>query len=61
MLAGSPAEIRQQIDRYIAVGVTSIIISLSAPYDYEAVHRLPLSDARFGNDTKGCNSCRVSR
>jgi alkanesulfonate monooxygenase SsuD/methylene tetrahydromethanopterin reductase-like flavin-dependent oxidoreductase (luciferase family) len=39
ILAGSPAEIRQQIDRYIAVGVTSIIISLSAPYNYEAVHR----------------------
>lgn len=39
ILAGSPAEIRQQIERYVAVGVTAIIISLSAPYDYEAVHR----------------------
>jgi F420-dependent oxidoreductase-like protein len=39
MLAGSPAEIRQQIDRYIAVGVTHIIISLSAPYDYAALQR----------------------
>ncbi len=39
ILAGSPAEIRQQIERYVAVGVTTIIISLSAPYDYEAVHR----------------------
>jgi F420-dependent oxidoreductase-like protein len=39
MLAGSPAEIRQQIERYIAVGVTHIIISLSAPYDYAALRR----------------------
>jgi alkanesulfonate monooxygenase SsuD/methylene tetrahydromethanopterin reductase-like flavin-dependent oxidoreductase (luciferase family) len=39
MLAGSPAEIRQQIERYIAVGVTFIIISLAAPYDYTALHR----------------------
>jgi len=39
MLAGSPAEIRQQIERYIAVGVTHIILSLSAPYDYTALRR----------------------
>jgi F420-dependent oxidoreductase-like protein len=39
MLAGSPAEIRQQIERYVAVGVTSIIISLAAPYDHTALHR----------------------
>src|SRR5260221_2068790 len=39
VLAGSPAEIRQQIDQYVAVGVTHIIISLSAPYASEALHR----------------------
>jgi alkanesulfonate monooxygenase SsuD/methylene tetrahydromethanopterin reductase-like flavin-dependent oxidoreductase (luciferase family) len=39
MLAGSPAEIRQQIERYIAVGVTHIIISLSVPYDYTTLQR----------------------
>jgi F420-dependent oxidoreductase-like protein len=39
MLAGSPAEIQEQIGRYVAVGVTHIIISLSAPYDYGALHR----------------------
>ena len=40
MLAGSPAEICQQIERYIAVGVTHLMISLSAPYDYAALRRL---------------------
>jgi F420-dependent oxidoreductase-like protein len=39
MLAGSLAEIRQQIERYIAVGVTHIILSLSMPYDYAALRR----------------------
>ena len=39
MLAGSPAEICQQIERYIAVGVTHLMISLSAPYDYAALRR----------------------
>ena len=39
MLAGNLAEIRQQIERYIAVGVTHIILSLSAPYDYAALRR----------------------
>ena len=39
MLAGSSAEIRQQIERYIAVGVTHIIISLSPPYDYATLRR----------------------
>jgi F420-dependent oxidoreductase-like protein len=39
MLTGSPAEIRQQIERYVAVGVTHIIVSLPAPYDSTALHR----------------------
>ncbi len=39
MLVGNLAEIRQQIERYIAVGVTHIILSLSAPYDYAALRR----------------------
>jgi alkanesulfonate monooxygenase SsuD/methylene tetrahydromethanopterin reductase-like flavin-dependent oxidoreductase (luciferase family) len=39
MLAGSPVEIRQQIERYIAVGVTHVIISLSAPYDSATLQR----------------------
>lgn len=39
MLAGSSTEIQQQIQRYVAVGVTHIIISLAAPYDYAALHR----------------------
>ena len=39
MLVGNPAEIRRQIERYVEVGVTHIIISLSAPYDYEALRR----------------------
>jgi hypothetical protein len=38
-LAGSPAAIRQQIERYIGVGVTHIIISLPAPYDSVALQR----------------------
>ena len=38
-LAGSPVEIRQQIERYIAVGVTHVIISLSAPYDSATLQR----------------------
>lgn len=39
MLAGNSAEIRQQVERYAAVGVTHIIISLSAPYDYAVLRR----------------------
>lgn len=39
MLAGNSAEIQEQIGRYVDVGVTHIIISLSAPYDYAALHR----------------------
>jgi alkanesulfonate monooxygenase SsuD/methylene tetrahydromethanopterin reductase-like flavin-dependent oxidoreductase (luciferase family) len=39
MLAGRPAEIRQQIEQYVAVGVSHIILSLSAPYDYTALQR----------------------
>ena len=39
ILAGNPAEIRQQIERYIAVGVTHIMISLAAPYDRMALQR----------------------
>lgn len=39
MLAGSPAEIQRQIRRYVDVGVTHLIISLAAPYDYTALHR----------------------
>jgi F420-dependent oxidoreductase-like protein len=39
MLAGNPAEIRQQVAAYVAVGVTHLIISLSAPYDYAALRR----------------------
>jgi F420-dependent oxidoreductase-like protein len=37
MLAGNLAEIRQQVERYIAVGVTYIILSLTEPYDYAAL------------------------
>lgn len=39
MLAGNPAEIRQQIEQYVAVGVTHLMISLSAPYDMMALRR----------------------
>jgi F420-dependent oxidoreductase-like protein len=39
MLAGSPADIRRQIEQYIAVGVTHLIVSLPAPYDYVALRR----------------------
>ena len=42
MSAGSPAEICQQIERYIAVGVTHLMISLSAPYDYAALRRFAI-------------------
>jgi hypothetical protein len=38
-LAGNPAEIRQQIERYVEVGVTHLMISLAAPYDYAALRR----------------------
>jgi alkanesulfonate monooxygenase SsuD/methylene tetrahydromethanopterin reductase-like flavin-dependent oxidoreductase (luciferase family) len=38
-LAGNPAEIRQQIERYVAVGVTHLMISLTAPYDSAALRR----------------------
>ena len=39
MLAGTPTEIRQQIEAYVAVGVTHIIISLAAPYDMTSLRR----------------------
>jgi len=39
MLVGSPEDVRRQIARYVAVGVTHIIISVSAPYDHAALHR----------------------
>src|SRR5262249_17415242 len=39
MLVGNPDEVRQQIERYVAVGVTHIIISVSAPYDRAALYR----------------------
>jgi F420-dependent oxidoreductase-like protein len=39
MLVGSPDDVRRQIERYVAVGVTYIIISVSAPYDRAVLHR----------------------
>jgi alkanesulfonate monooxygenase SsuD/methylene tetrahydromethanopterin reductase-like flavin-dependent oxidoreductase (luciferase family) len=39
MLAGNPTEIRQQIEQYVAVGVTHLMISLTAPYDLTALRR----------------------
>lgn len=39
MLAGTLTEIRQQIEEYIALGVTHIIISLATPYDLTMVRR----------------------
>jgi F420-dependent oxidoreductase-like protein len=39
MLAGNPSEIRQQIEQYVAVGVTHLMISLTAPYDMTALRR----------------------
>jgi F420-dependent oxidoreductase-like protein len=39
MLAGNPTEIRQQIEQYVAVGVTHLMISLPAPYDLTALRR----------------------
>ena len=39
MLAGTPIEIRQQIEAYVAVGVTHIIVSLAAPYDMTSLRR----------------------
>jgi F420-dependent oxidoreductase-like protein len=38
MLVGNPDEVRQQIERYVAVGVTHIVVSVSAPYDRAALH-----------------------
>ncbi len=39
MLAGTLTDMRQQIEAYVAVGVTHIILSLSAPYDMTLVRR----------------------
>jgi hypothetical protein len=39
MLAGTLTEVRQQIEEYVAVGVTHIIISLAAPYDMAILRR----------------------
>jgi alkanesulfonate monooxygenase SsuD/methylene tetrahydromethanopterin reductase-like flavin-dependent oxidoreductase (luciferase family) len=39
MLAGNLGEVRRQIERYIAVGVTHIILSLTEPYDYVVLRR----------------------
>lgn len=39
MLAGTLSDMRQQIETYVAVGVTHIILSLSAPYDMTLVRR----------------------
>jgi len=39
MLVGNPTEIHQQIEQYVAVGVTHFMISLPAPYDLTALHR----------------------
>jgi hypothetical protein len=36
-LAGTLTEIRQQIEDYVAIGVTHIIISLATPYDMTMV------------------------
>jgi alkanesulfonate monooxygenase SsuD/methylene tetrahydromethanopterin reductase-like flavin-dependent oxidoreductase (luciferase family) len=39
MLAGTLTEMRQQIEEYVAVGVTHIIISLAAPYNMTMLRR----------------------
>lgn len=39
MLVGNSDDVRQQIERYVAVGVTHIIISVPAPYDRAMLHR----------------------
>jgi F420-dependent oxidoreductase-like protein len=39
MLAGNSAEIREQIEHYVAVGVTHLVISLAAPYDLTTLRR----------------------
>jgi len=39
MLVGNPDDVCQQIERYVAVGVTHLVISVSAPYDRAALHR----------------------
>jgi F420-dependent oxidoreductase-like protein len=39
MLVGNPDDVRQQIERYVAVGVTHIVISVSAPYDRAVLSR----------------------
>jgi alkanesulfonate monooxygenase SsuD/methylene tetrahydromethanopterin reductase-like flavin-dependent oxidoreductase (luciferase family) len=39
MLVGSPDDVRQQIEHYVAVGVTHIVISVSAPYDRAMLQR----------------------
>jgi F420-dependent oxidoreductase-like protein len=38
-LIGNSDEVRQQIEQYVAVGVTHIIISVSAPYDRAMLRR----------------------
>ncbi|MBI3801806.1 MAG: LLM class F420-dependent oxidoreductase [Deltaproteobacteria bacterium] len=38
-LVGSSDDVRQQIEHYVAVGVTHIVISVSAPYDRAVLHR----------------------
>ncbi len=39
MLAGTSTEIREQIEQYVAVGVTHFVISLAAPYDMTTLRR----------------------
>jgi alkanesulfonate monooxygenase SsuD/methylene tetrahydromethanopterin reductase-like flavin-dependent oxidoreductase (luciferase family) len=41
LIAGGPnvEEVRRQIEEYVAVGVTHIIYSLSAPYDRQMLRR----------------------
>jgi F420-dependent oxidoreductase-like protein len=39
MLAGNLTEIREQIEQYVAVGVTHVVISLAVPYDMTTLRR----------------------
>jgi F420-dependent oxidoreductase-like protein len=39
MLIGNAKDVRQQVEQYVAVGVTHIIISVSSPYDRDALGR----------------------
>jgi F420-dependent oxidoreductase-like protein len=39
ILVGSPEKVRKQVEDFIAVGVTHLIISVSSPYDREALQR----------------------